>query len=245
MDLGITKDDLFNAHAQTSLGHCLGEYSLNEPNSVGIFTNAELLPTLLKYVIPVDSIRSLRAIQLDSSLKASTFASLMPTSSHPLALSISSSLAIISPTKIVSLFSTPTYWSTSWRHRLCPELQRRYKCFPAFNYGSAVWESIRNLRGIVAKINSGESNHESHFQRVLSSTVYYIDCATINCDTHDSCGICAILPPELTRYESVGSSSPFQRNQITRRSGCWVPREQHTAPKSSLHSWTFDSQWLL
>jgi hypothetical protein len=26
-------------------------YSLNEPNSVGIFTNAELLPTLLKYLI--------------------------------------------------------------------------------------------------------------------------------------------------------------------------------------------------
>jgi long-chain acyl-CoA synthetase len=49
-----------------------GSYSLNKPNSVGIFTNAELLPTLLKYVISdseanqtiLDSIPSLRAIQV-------------------------------------------------------------------------------------------------------------------------------------------------------------------------------------
>ena len=30
---------------------------------------------------------------------------------------------------------------------------------------------------------------------------------------------------------------PLHLNQITRRSGCWIPREQHTAPK--LHSLTF------
>ena len=122
IDLGITKDDVFNVYAQTryvtpwsvvtfidSIYHTslnwqllalscafistpiataydtLGEegltHSLNEPESVGIFTNAELLPTLLKvlpntpsvkYVIYdgeasqtiLDSIRSLRAIQV-------------------------------------------------------------------------------------------------------------------------------------------------------------------------------------
>ncbi|KAF8800344.1 long-chain-fatty-acid-CoA-ligase [Phlegmacium glaucopus] len=106
IDLGITKDDVFNVYAQTSLNwqlmalscatisttiatayDTLGEegltHSLNEPNSVGIFTNAELLPTLLKvlpqtpsvkYVIYdgepkqgiIESIHSLRDIQVIS-----------------------------------------------------------------------------------------------------------------------------------------------------------------------------------
>ena len=104
IDMGITKDDVFNVYAQTSVNwqiialscasistaiatayDTLGEegltHSLQEPNSVGIFTNAELLPTLLtvlpqtpsvKYVIYdgeakqtiIDSIRSLRAIEV-------------------------------------------------------------------------------------------------------------------------------------------------------------------------------------
>ena len=125
IELGITKDDVFNVYAQTRYvnpascavtcndsNFCvslnwqlmalscacisttiataydtLGEegltHSLNEPNSVGIFTNAELLPTLLKvlpqtptvkYVVYdgepkqaiLDSIRSLRDIQVFS-----------------------------------------------------------------------------------------------------------------------------------------------------------------------------------
>ena len=58
-DLGITKD--VNAYAQTRYDSCMvychlpllrrgRSYSLNEPNSMGMFTNAELLPSL-KYVI--------------------------------------------------------------------------------------------------------------------------------------------------------------------------------------------------
>ena len=82
--LGIPKD--VNAYAQTRYDSCMvcchllplvrrqRSYSLNEPNSVGIFTNAELLPTLLKYVISdgeanqtiLDSKRSLRAIQVSN-----------------------------------------------------------------------------------------------------------------------------------------------------------------------------------
>jgi long-chain acyl-CoA synthetase len=69
------------ATAYDTLGEEGLTHSLNEPNSVGIFTNAELLPTLLKvlpqtpaikYVIydgepkqaTIDSIRALRAIQV-------------------------------------------------------------------------------------------------------------------------------------------------------------------------------------
>ena len=69
------------ATAYDTLGEEGLTHSLNEPNSVGIFTNAELLPTLLKvlpktlavkYVIydgepkqaTIDSIRSLRPIQV-------------------------------------------------------------------------------------------------------------------------------------------------------------------------------------
>ena len=49
----------------------------------------------------------------------------------------------------------------------------------------------------------------------------------------------------LTLTQIRRSSSPFHRNQITRLSGCWVPREQLTALRGSLHSWAFSSQWLL
>ena len=80
--MGIPKD--VNAYAQTRYDSCMvcchllpllrrrRSYSLNKPNPVGIFTNTELLPTLLKYVISdgeanqtiLDSIRSLRANQV-------------------------------------------------------------------------------------------------------------------------------------------------------------------------------------
>ena len=68
-------------------------YILNEPNSVGTFTNAKLLPTLL------DSISSLRAIQVFNVWITHA------TSSHPLVL-LMSFVAIISPTK--------TAFSWSW-----------------------------------------------------------------------------------------------------------------------------------
>ncbi|KAF8882829.1 long-chain-fatty-acid-CoA-ligase [Infundibulicybe gibba] len=71
IDLGVTSDDVFNVYAQTSpnwqlIAHAcasisttiataydtLGEegltHSLNEPNCIGLFTNSELLPTLVK-----------------------------------------------------------------------------------------------------------------------------------------------------------------------------------------------------
>lgn len=71
-------------------------YSLNEPNFISIFTNAELLPTLLKYVISdgeateanqfiLDNIRSLRAIQLE----VFNVGMVASTSSHSLVLLIS------------------------------------------------------------------------------------------------------------------------------------------------------------
>ncbi|KIM37871.1 hypothetical protein M413DRAFT_448142 [Hebeloma cylindrosporum] len=78
--LGITRDDVFNLYAQTSPnwqlmahGCCsistpiataydtLGEdglaHSLNEPNCIGLFTNAELLPTLLKVLAKTPSVK--------------------------------------------------------------------------------------------------------------------------------------------------------------------------------------------
>ncbi|KAJ7054630.1 long-chain-fatty-acid-CoA-ligase [Mycena amicta] len=74
VDIGITTEDVFNIYAETSLNwqliaHACGSisttiatayatlgpagltHSLNEPNCTGLFTNAELLPTLIK-VIP-------------------------------------------------------------------------------------------------------------------------------------------------------------------------------------------------
>ncbi|KAF7307833.1 Long-chain-fatty-acid-CoA ligase [Mycena kentingensis (nom. inval.)] len=74
VDLGITREHVFNIYAQTSLNwqlmsHACGSigttiataydtlgpegltHSLNEPDCAGLFTNAELLPTLLK-VLP-------------------------------------------------------------------------------------------------------------------------------------------------------------------------------------------------
>lgn len=97
LQLGITKDDVFNLYAQTRYAHTpppypatsdplpspnwqlmahaccsistpiataydtLGEdglaHSLNEPNCVGLFTNAELLPTLLKVLAKTPSVK--------------------------------------------------------------------------------------------------------------------------------------------------------------------------------------------
>ncbi|EGN92303.1 hypothetical protein SERLA73DRAFT_99477 [Serpula lacrymans var. lacrymans S7.3] len=77
---GITPEDIFNVYAQTSvnwqlMSHAcvsistsvataydtLGEsgltHSLNEPNCVGVFTNAELLPTLLRVLVNTPSVR--------------------------------------------------------------------------------------------------------------------------------------------------------------------------------------------
>ncbi|PFH48184.1 hypothetical protein AMATHDRAFT_66061 [Amanita thiersii Skay4041] len=80
IDLGVSTDDVFNVYAQTSpnwqlMAHAcasisttiataydtLGEegltHSLNEPNCAGIFTNAELLPTLLKVLPNTPSVK--------------------------------------------------------------------------------------------------------------------------------------------------------------------------------------------
>ncbi|KAF9474969.1 long-chain-fatty-acid-CoA-ligase [Pholiota conissans] len=80
VSLGVTTDDVFNVYAQTSpnwqlIAHAcasisttiataydtLGEegltHSLNEPNCVGLFTNAELLPTLHRVLAKTPSIK--------------------------------------------------------------------------------------------------------------------------------------------------------------------------------------------
>ncbi|KAJ6626078.1 long-chain-fatty-acid-CoA-ligase [Mycena sp. CBHHK59/15] len=80
VDLGITADDVFNIYAQTSLNwqlmaHACGSisttiataydtlgpagltHSLNEPSCVGLFTNAELLPTLLTVLSNTPTVR--------------------------------------------------------------------------------------------------------------------------------------------------------------------------------------------
>ena len=146
-------------------------YSLKEPNSSAYsrITNAELLSILLKYVIS----EFLTAYGHFALFKSSTFASssLMPTSSHPLM----SSLAIISPTNIKRpRLSTPSPRTGAHRgngndirghamrlqtrrdpHRcLSPELQRRYKRFPAFwlaylRYGRASVRALllKSIRG--------------------------------------------------------------------------------------------------
>ncbi|KJA24888.1 hypothetical protein HYPSUDRAFT_183200 [Hypholoma sublateritium FD-334 SS-4] len=80
ISLGITKDDVFNVYAQTSpnwqlMAHAcasistpiataydtLGEdglaHSLNEPNCVGLFSNAELLPTLLRVLARTPTVK--------------------------------------------------------------------------------------------------------------------------------------------------------------------------------------------
>jgi len=80
LHLGITTDDVFNVYAQTSpnwqlIAHAcasistpiataydtLGEegltHSLNEPSCIGLFTNAELLPTVLKVLPKTPSIK--------------------------------------------------------------------------------------------------------------------------------------------------------------------------------------------
>ncbi|PPR00806.1 hypothetical protein CVT26_012447 [Gymnopilus dilepis] len=78
--LGVTKDDVFNVYAQTSpnwqlMAHACGSistpiataydtlgedglaHSLNEPNCVGLFTNAELLPTLQRVLARTPSVK--------------------------------------------------------------------------------------------------------------------------------------------------------------------------------------------
>ncbi|KAF8154265.1 long-chain-fatty-acid-CoA-ligase [Crassisporium funariophilum] len=80
LHLGVTKDDVFNIYAQTSpnwqlMSHAcasisttiataydtLGEdgltHSLNEPNCIGLFTNAELLPTLHKVLAKTPAVK--------------------------------------------------------------------------------------------------------------------------------------------------------------------------------------------
>ncbi|KAF7297408.1 Long-chain-fatty-acid-CoA ligase [Mycena indigotica] len=80
VDMGVTTDDIFNIYAQTSLNWQLMQnacssisttiataydtlgpagltHSLNEPHCVGIFTNAELLPTLVKVLPDTPSIK--------------------------------------------------------------------------------------------------------------------------------------------------------------------------------------------
>ncbi|KAF8636067.1 hypothetical protein AX17_003823 [Amanita inopinata Kibby_2008] len=80
VDIGVTADDVFNVYAQTShnwqlIAHAcatisttiataydtLGEegltHSLNEPNCVAVFTNPELLPTLLKVLPNTPSVK--------------------------------------------------------------------------------------------------------------------------------------------------------------------------------------------
>ena len=53
-----------------------------------------------------------------------------------------------------------------------------------------------------------------------------------------------IRPPELVRYEYVGLLVPSTEIKYSTL-GCSVPSEQYTAPRRSLHSWTFSSQRLL
>lgn len=96
----------------------------------------------------------------------------LPTSSYSSAL-LMSCLATISHTRIPRL-SAPS--SRTGVHRGVgndvgvSELQRRYKSSVASVMVGvpAVWESIR--KGIVAKNQFGESNHESHFQQCYVST---------------------------------------------------------------------------
>ncbi|KAI5121463.1 hypothetical protein M0805_003920 [Coniferiporia weirii] len=80
VELGVAKDDVFNIYAQTNINwqlmshaclsistiiatayDTLGEsgltHSLNEPNSVGIFTNADLLPTVARVLENTPSVR--------------------------------------------------------------------------------------------------------------------------------------------------------------------------------------------
>ncbi|KAG5643653.1 hypothetical protein DXG03_000533 [Asterophora parasitica] len=80
LELGVTTDDVFNVYAQTSpnwqlISHAcasisttiataydtLGEsgltHSLNEPECIGIFTNAELLPTLQKVLVNAPTVK--------------------------------------------------------------------------------------------------------------------------------------------------------------------------------------------
>ena len=105
----------------------------------------------------------------------------------------------------------------------------------------AVWESIR--KSIVAKINSGESNHESHFQRCYLCTsqflrssqipsfrpkwelllevdyvLHWVECCyqpwhsgfliAALVTEWQSCGMCAILPPELMCHGEVCIRGP-------------------------------------
>ncbi|KAF8968685.1 long-chain-fatty-acid-CoA-ligase [Flammula alnicola] len=78
--LGVTQDDVFNVYAQTSpnwqlIAHACGSisttiataydtlgeegltHSLNEPNCIGLFTNAELLPTLHRVLAKTPSVK--------------------------------------------------------------------------------------------------------------------------------------------------------------------------------------------
>ncbi|KAF9461401.1 long-chain-fatty-acid-CoA-ligase [Collybia nuda] len=80
LELGVSADDVFNVYAQTSVNwqlmahgcasisttiatayDTLGEegltHSLNEPNCIGLFTNAELLPTLQKVLTKTPSVK--------------------------------------------------------------------------------------------------------------------------------------------------------------------------------------------
>ena len=100
----------------------------------------------------------------------------------------------------------------------------------------AVWESIRNL--ITKAIFNGCYVHFGYCaaRQVPSFCRKWEPLPEVDCVLHwlcyyqlrytwQSCGIYAILPPGLTRYEPVGL--PVPSNEIIRRSGCWVPREQH------------------
>ena len=132
-------------------------YSLNEPKSVGIFVNAELLPTLLKYVISddevnlwklFDSIRSLRAIQVFNAC-----ITLMPTSSRPFNVLLGHHPTYEDSVLVELVMSSSachTVTDLSRPHRcLCLELRKRYNSFwPNYGWRPALRESIRN--GIVA-----------------------------------------------------------------------------------------------
>ena len=136
--LSITLDDVFNTYAQARyVSHLLPllkggrSYSLNWPNSVGIFTNAEFLPLFSNVSSPMMKRTKLfLTVYVHFALfKSSNFASLMPTSSHPLAMSSLASLSTPIPCNVMELVMIFVH-AMRLRPRqdphrcLCPDLQR-------------------------------------------------------------------------------------------------------------------------
>ena len=111
-------------------------YSLNEPNSIGIFTNVELLPTPLKCVISDGEANQtilksiLRAIQVFFNVCITHALALLIPSSHLTKLASS-------PSPHTGVHRNDIRMSCGYgpNRFLCPVPQRRYKRFPTLKYG--------------------------------------------------------------------------------------------------------------